>query len=221
MCGLFSTGIPRYDQGTLFMPLDKAQTLTRPAGRASAIVIMLHDQDNAEMVAGALQAPGLTQQTWRDLNSTLLDLLATGQIVYNMMYGIVLLIVAVVLANTLLMAVFERVREMGILAALGMKRRQIMLMYIMEATVIGLGGVAIGVALGAAGVAYLANVGIDIGDMGAAVDGIALGTPMRASFDLPTVIGLSFATLGFTLLASLYPAWFAGRMEPAEALHAQ
>ena len=49
--GIFSTGIPSYDQGTLFMPLDKAQALTRTDGHASAIVVLLHEQDDADAVA--------------------------------------------------------------------------------------------------------------------------------------------------------------------------
>ncbi|MCB9136921.1 MAG: ABC transporter permease [Caldilineaceae bacterium] len=216
--GIFSTGIPAYDQSTLFMTLDKAQALTLTDGHASAIVVMLHDQHDADRVAAALSGSGLKRLTWRDLNSTLIDLLSTGQVIYNIMYAIVLLIVAVVLANTLLMAVFERIREMGILAALGMKRNQIMLMYVLEAFIIGLFGVAIGLALGGVGVAYLARNGIYIGDVGASVEGMALGTSMHATFDAGMTFWLSVATLGFTLIASLYPAWFAGRMEPAEAL---
>ncbi len=217
--GLFSTGIPSYDQGTLFLPLNKAQAFTRTDGHASAIVMLLQAQEQADTVAARFQLPGIAALTWQDLNSMMIDLLATGQVVYNFMYGIVLLIVAVVIANTLLMAVFERIREMGILAALGMKRRQIMLLYVMEAAVIGLVGAVIGIGLGAAGVAYLAKVGIYIGDVGASVEGFALGTSMYAQFDLPMVIWLTIATLALTLLGSLYPAWFAGSMEPAEALH--
>jgi len=218
--GLFATGILNYDEGTLFLPLDKAQAFTRTDGHASAVVILLQDQAQADTVAARFQMPDVTQLTWQTLNATLITLLATGQVVYNLMYGIVLLIVAVVIANTLLMAVFERIREMGILAALGMKRRQIMLMYVLEAAMIGLGGAVIGLVLGAAGVAYLANVGIYIGDIGASLEGVSMGTSMYAKFDPIAAIWLTIATLGLTLLGSLYPAWFAGSMEPAEALHA-
>jgi ABC-type lipoprotein release transport system permease subunit len=219
--GLFSTGFPAYDQGAVFMPLAKAQAFTRTDGRASAILVMLHRQEDTDTVATALQTPGFTLLTWRDLNAVLLEALNTGQAMYAIMYGIVLLVVAVVIANTLLMAVFERIREIGILAALGMKRRQIVIMFVLEASIIGLIGIAIGNVLGGAGVAYLSNVGVYIGDMGAAVDNMALGTYMYAKFNPASMAMLSILTLAFTLLASLYPAWFAGRLEPAEALHSQ
>jgi len=219
--GLFSTGFPAYDQGTVFMPLAKAQAFTRTDGRASAILVMLHRQEDTDTVTTALQTPGLTVLTWRDLNAVLLEAVNTGQSMYAIMYGIVLLVVAVVIANTLLMAVFERIREIGILAALGMKRRQIVMMFVLEASIIGLVGIAIGNVLGGAVVAYLAKVSFYIGDMGAAVENMLLGTSMYAKFDPASMAMLSILTLAFTLLASLYPAWFAGRLEPVEALHSQ
>jgi ABC-type antimicrobial peptide transport system permease subunit len=126
--------------------------------------------------------------------------------------------VAVVIANTLLMAVFERIREMGILAALGMKGRQIMLMFLLEATILGMAGIVVGVALGSAGVAYLATVGIYIGEIASSAGGMAVGSTIHAHFVPATFASLSFWTLVVILLASLYPAWFAIRREPAEAL---
>jgi ABC-type antimicrobial peptide transport system permease subunit len=102
-----------------------------------------------------------------------------------------------------------------------MKRGQIMAMFVLEAAILGLVGIAIGIGLGSASVAYFAANGIDIGDIGAATQGIAIGTTMRAQFVPDTFTYLSIATLVIILLASLYPAWFAARMEPVDALHAQ
>jgi ABC-type lipoprotein release transport system permease subunit len=110
----------------------------------------------------------------------------------------------VIIANTLLMAVFERVREMGILSALGMKGAQIRQMFLLEGASLGLAGVAVGAVLGLLGVAYLADTGIPLSDKTAAVAGssFALGTTMRASFDWGTFAALSVATLVIVLLAS-------------------
>jgi len=217
--GLFTTGFPTYDQGTLFMPLAKAQAFTRTDGHASAVVIMLHRQEDADAVAAALQEPGVAALTWRDLNQVVLDLLQTASSIYDMMYAVVLLVVVVVVANTLLMAVFERVQEVGILSALGMRRRQIMVMFLLEAAIIALAGIVLGFGLGAIGVAYLAKVGIYIGDAANSMQGFTMSTRMYGSFDPQTAIALSLWTLALTLVASLYPAWFAARMEPVKALH--
>ena len=218
--GLFDTGFPSYDDNTVFMPLSQAQAFTRAGDRSSAIVIMLHDQDDADKVAAALQSPGISALTWEDLNEIFLEAMKTGIVFYYIMYGIVILIVAVIIANTLLMAVFERTREMGILAALGMKRQQIMVLFLFEAAILALVGIVIGIVLGSLGVAYLANVGIDIGTAAAqSVEGIVFGTTMTGKFVPGEVISLSLWMLGIILLVSLYPAWYAARLEPVKALH--
>lgn len=218
--GLFDTGFPSYDGNTAFMSLSQAQAFTRAGDRSSAIVIMLYDQDDADKVAAALQSPGISPLTWKDLNSILLEAMETGMSFYYIMYGIVILIVAVIIANTLLMAVFERTREMGILAALGMKGRQIMVMFLFEAAILALVGILIGIVLGSLGVAYLANVGIYIGPAASqAVEGIVFGTTMTGKFVPGEVISLSLWMLGIILLVSLYPAWYAARLEPVKALH--
>src|SRR5262249_15819554 len=136
---------------------------------------------------------------------------------------IVMLIVAVIIANTLLMSVFERVREMGILAALGMKGRQILQMFLLEAASLCLAGVVVGVVLGSAGVGYLATVGFSIGDKIATVGGssFALGNTLYARFVPGTFAVLALVLLLIVLLASLYPAWYAARLEPVEALRAE
>jgi ABC-type lipoprotein release transport system permease subunit len=149
--GLYDTGTPAYDEVTLFLPLSKAQTFTRAGERASAIVILLHDKENADVVASALRAPGLNVLTWHDLNQMILQAVEMSMGIMNLMYLVVLAVVAVVIANTLLMSVFERTREMGILAALGMKGRQVLAMFVLEAGTLAMIGVVLGLLLGSMG----------------------------------------------------------------------
>ena len=221
--GLYDTGLPAFDEATIFLPLAKAQAFTRAGERASAVVVLLHDQEDADAVAAALRAPGLDVLTWRDLNQLMLQAMESAMGFLYLIYLIVLAIVAVVVANTLLMSVFERTREMGILAALGMKGRQIMAMFIIESAALGALGVILGVLLGSLGVYYLATEGIYLGDIDMAnavsVD-IAYGETMYAAFQWADTAVLSAVCLIIILLASLYPAWFATRREPIDALRA-
>jgi ABC-type lipoprotein release transport system permease subunit len=221
--GLYNTSVASYDETRVFLPLSKAQAFTRTEGHASAIFILLDRQEDADTVAAALRAPGFSVLTWRDLNQVFLQTMQASAIFLNMMNLVVLAVVAVVIANTLLMAVFERTREMGILAALGMKGRQILAMFLLEAGTLGLAGIILGFLLGLLGVAYLATVGLPIGEAAAAGEAsnmITYGNVLYARFSLPDVASLSAMELIITLLASLYPAWFAARMEPIEALRA-
>jgi ABC-type lipoprotein release transport system permease subunit len=221
--GLYNTSVASYDETRVFLPLSKAQAFTRAEGHASAIFILLDRQEDADTVAAVLRAPGFSVLTWRDLNQVFLQTMQASAIFLNMMNLVVLAVVAVVIANTLLMAVFERTREMGILAALGMKGRQILAMFLLEAGTLGLAGIILGFLLGLLGVAYLATVGLPIGEAAAAGEAsnmITYGNVLYARFSLPDTVSLSGLELIITLLASLYPAWFAARMEPIEALRA-
>ncbi|MCP4165938.1 MAG: ABC transporter permease [Chloroflexi bacterium] len=217
--GIYSTGVFIYDDSAMLMPLSKAQAFANTGGRASAVTMWLNDQEEAETVAAALQNPEVKTLTWRSLNEVLLATFETGVSFYLYLYGIVILIVAMLIANTLLMAVFERIREIGILAALGMKGRQITLLFLIEALILGMFGVILGNIIGSMGVAALAANGIPTGDMGAAATNMALGATMNAKFNPGGMISLSIWTIIITLVASLYPAWYASRQEPVEALH--
>jgi ABC-type lipoprotein release transport system permease subunit len=221
--GLFATGIPSYDQSAALLPLAAAQGFTAAGRHASAIVVLLRDQNAADQVAAALRSPETATLTWRDLNHEFLQTMQVAAGFYLVLDAIVILIVAVILANTLLMAVFERIREIGIFGALGMRRGMVLRLFLLEAGLLGLVGIAVGSALGTAVVGYLSTRGIPIGDRTASVGGstLALGTTVHAHFAPGTFAALAVATLVIVVLAALYPAWYAARLEPVVALRAE
>ncbi len=218
--GIFSTNTPAYDQSTIFMPLAKAQVFTATQNHASTIFIMLDNRDLSNSVAAALTSPGYQVLTWQTMNDLVLETeqLANGYMV--LIYLIVLAITATVIVNTLIMAVYERTREIGILAALGMKGRRIMGLFLAEASMLAIAGIAFGVVLGWLVCAYFAKVGFYIGNIGTNYQ-FLLGDRIYAMLTLSDTITLTIIALVITLIASLYPAILAARLEPVEALHAQ
>ena len=215
--GIYSTRIPSYDENTVFLPLAKAQAFTATENHASTIFILLQNQEQAEPVAQALKSSTLKVLTWRDQNALITQFEDFAGAFLIMFYLIVLGITATVVTNTLVMAVFERTREIGILAAIGMKGRGIMAQFLAEAALLATGGVIGGLVIGGALVAYFTVYGIYIGDYG--VTGLLFEDHIYAHLTLENTITLTVVTYMITLIASLYPARLAAQLEPVEALH--
>lgn len=217
--GIFSTGSSTYDKGIVLLPLAKAQAFSGAGNRASIIFIILQDREQAETVASAITGDAFKVETWQEMNE-LLVLVNDFSNAYIMILNLIILGVTVtVIVNTMLMAVFERTREIGILAALGMKGRQIIALFLSEAALLALGGVIIGLLVGWALSAYFGGVGIYFGDIG--VSGMIFGDRIYPYLMLEDVINLTLTAFIVTLLASYYPAQIASRMEPVEALRAE
>jgi ABC-type lipoprotein release transport system permease subunit len=215
--GIYSTQTNGFDSVTVLLPLGKAQTIAQTENHASTIFILLKDKSQTDAVAAAIQGPGYQILTWTGMNELIIQTedLASGYMV--ILYMIVLAITATVIMNTLIMAVFERTREIGILAAIGMKGRRIMAMFLAESSLLAVGGILMGLVLGLLVVAYFNNFGFYIGNMG--MTGMLIGNTIYADLTLKDTVNLTIITLVITLLAGLYPAVLAARMEPVEALH--
>lgn len=214
--GIYSTQTGGFDSITVFMPLAKAQAITQTENHASTIFVLLKDKAQTEAVAAALQSSNYKVLTWSNMNELLIQTedLANGYIF--ILYLIVLGITATVIINTLIMAVFERTREIGILAAIGMKSRRIMGMFLAESSLLAVGGIIMGLILGWLVVAYFSKYGFYIGNMG--ITGILISDTIYTDLTLKDTVTLTIMALGVTLLAGLYPAMLAARMEPVEAL---
>jgi ABC-type lipoprotein release transport system permease subunit len=114
--------------------------------------------------------------------------------------------------------VFERTREIGILSAIGMKSSSIMAMFFAESGMLGVGGIVMGLTLGGIMVAFFTKYGFYIGSLSAGVTGITLSDRIYAYMTPNDVITLTIVTFIVTLLAAVYPALLAARMEPVDAL---
>jgi ABC-type lipoprotein release transport system permease subunit len=215
--GIFTTRTPGYDESTIFMPLAKAQAITATENHASTIFVLLNNSEDADAVAKALQSNNYKILTWREQNQFVVQFEDFANAFFIIIYLIVLGITATVVTNTLVMAVFERTREIGILSAIGMKGRGIMAQFLAEAALLATGGVIGGLIIGGAAVAYFTIYGIYIGDYG--ITGVLFEDHIYAHLTLTNTINLAIVTYIITLIASLYPARLAARMEPVEALH--
>ncbi|NJN80244.1 MAG: ABC transporter permease [Anaerolineales bacterium] len=215
--GIFTTGTTSYDKGIVFLPIAKAQAFSGAGDHASMIFILLHDREQADVVAAAIPSANFQVKTWTELNALLVLLNDFSNAYITFINLIVLGVTATVIINTLLMSVFERTREIGILTAIGMKGRQIISLFLAEASLLALGGITFGSLAGWALSAYFGKVGVYFGDLGIQ-GGMLLQDRIYPYLTLDAAINLIITAFIITVLASLYPARMASRMEPVEAL---
>jgi ABC-type lipoprotein release transport system permease subunit len=215
--GIYSTNTPGFDGATILLPLAKAQTIAAAEKHASIIFVLLNDIAQTDRVAAALQSPAYQVLTYAQLNPVVLqtEQLANGYM--GFLYLIVLGIAATVIVNTLIMAVFERTREIGILAAIGMRSRSILGLFLAESSLLAVGGIILGLILGGLLLAYFVSHGFYVGNLGLS-SGFLLGTTIYPQPTLTDTINLTIAAFVVTLLAGVYPAMLASRMEPVTAL---
>jgi ABC-type lipoprotein release transport system permease subunit len=159
--------------------------------------------------------------TWREVNPAIAANIAGDRAFTAMLIVIILVVVSLGIASAQLTAVLERHREFGILSALGMKAHQIVSLVLLESVTIGLGGGVVSLLLGGGSAYLLSTKGINLAAMmggDASFGGVLLDPYLYGSFGSWVVwyaFGVSLCT---TVVASLYPAWQATRVNPAEAV---
>lgn len=194
-----------------------AQDLLRMKGQVTSYVIGINDLREAQAVAERVRAvvgEGYEVTTWAELDpQTQTRVTSTGYTL--LVIGLVLfLLVATGIINTMLMSVYERVREIGTMLALGVRRWQVTALFLCEATALGLLSAFVGLGLGWLVVRLIGRHGVHIRPPGG--DETIIYPYVDGRF---LVIVLAFALVG-TVLSALYPAWKAARLRPVEALRA-
>ncbi len=223
VAGIYSLGVPDIEKGMVYMNLTQAQTLYNLRDQVTEVAISLKQVGQEEVLVSNLQAllPQYEVDSWKTLKPEITDTMQVKDS-FTVIFGLVVLIIASIgILNLMLMAVFERTREMGVLAALGWKGRQIMLLFLLEGTMIGAVGGVIGGLISWALVAYLGRVGIDFTfaqEMGG--EAIALlGNYLYPSIPLANIVQHVGSVVIIAAIASLIPAWQASKNEPAKSLH--
>jgi len=220
--GIYDIGVPSLEQQTVYISLGEAQSLYNLNGQTTEVVVTLKQIGDEPAVISALTPAlkGYELETWAQAFPDLANAIGAKSEVMSFFSLIILLIAAIGVINLLLMAVYERTREIGLLSAIGLKPRQVMLLFVLEGVMLGLIGVVIGAVLG-----YLANgliglVGIDYSKFASVTSYTALITGrVYTTFTPISLLTRGLPVLIVAFLASLYPAREASRREPAEALH--
>lgn len=220
--GIFDLGMPDIEKRTVYISLNEAQSLYDLNGVVTEVAVVLKQLGQESKVIEAVEPllPGYEVESWENNFPELQSALGTKGAVMNIFSVIIIMIAGIGILNMLLMAVYERTREIGLLGALGLKPRQISLLFVLEGTLIGLVGVISGIALGLLFNGLLMQVGIDFAQFGNITSYMALlGGPVYPTWGIDKLVARGLTVAIISTLAAFYPASEAAHREPAEALH--
>jgi ABC-type lipoprotein release transport system permease subunit len=221
--GIYDLGMPDIEKRTVYISLSEAQALynmTLHSSTEVAIVLKQLGKEPAVIAALKPALPGYEIDSWETNFPELQSALGTKGGVMNIFSVIILGIAGIGILNLLLMAVYERTREIGLLGALGLRPRQISLLFILEGTMIGLVGVAAGIVLGLFINGVLKQVGLDYSAFSSVTSYMALaGGRIYPQWGVDKLPWRALTVAVISALAALIPAHEAAQREPAEALH--
>jgi lipoprotein-releasing system permease protein len=224
--GIFKSGMYLYDTGLILVSLKGAQDFFQFKDLAGGIGIKIDDVYKAEAVRQDIYRSleieeGYHIRTWVDINQNFLNALKLEKVVMFIVVTMTTVVAAFGIASTMIMSVLSRIKDVGILRSIGASTKSILEIFIFQGLGIGIAGIAMGLVGGIA----LAKSLNKVVDFISGLIGRSLIPKEIYYFDrIPTYINsadismILVCALGISLLASLYPAYYASRILPCEAL---
>jgi len=220
--GIYDIGIASMEKGTSYISLTEAQNLFNLRDQSTEVQITLKrvGLETGVIAALAPALPGYEVESWANNYPELGNAVGRKNIVMDIFSVIIIMIAGIGILNLLMMAIYERTREIGLLGAMGLKPRQIATTFILEGTLIGVVGVIAGIAIGLLTNLSLMQVGMDYSQFAGVTEYMALiSGKVYPTLGLSRLFGRASTILIIAALAALIPAMIASRREPSEALH--
>jgi ABC-type lipoprotein release transport system permease subunit len=219
--GIYQSSSLSFDKMYVYVPLRIEQQMLRVNNRIAEIAVLATSIDSVDVMKKEFEAklrPAYEVLTYRDI---LPSLVSQIEMMNSMMYLFYVIIGAALIfgiINTFLMAVYERIHEFGILKSIGMKNIYLLAMIELEALFLGLIGCLIGTAIGAGIVSIIGKVGLNLTVFSEALAAFGPGAILYPIIDwLSLGLGAMVIVL-VCLLAALYPARRAMKLEPMQAI---
>ncbi|MCL4535299.1 MAG: ABC transporter permease [Chloroflexi bacterium] len=203
--GIYENG-QAYEDASVAIPLKDAQQLFGKPRQVSLLTIGLHDPGRAGEIAAALEAafPEVVVSKASEATSRMNDF-ATTYAVLNALIGLIVVVGGIVMTNAMLMTVFERTQEIGVLRALGWRRRRVLAMILAESLALSL-------------LSGLAGIGIGVGLNYLLMLAPGYGQYLAPAFTPDLFLKVLALALALGAIGGIYPAWRATGLRPIEAL---
>ena len=221
VAGIYKTSNTTFDGSTIFVRNNDLATLVGVNPEMShEIALLLSDQHNLEettQIIGALN-PDLLTESWKDLSP---EMGYMDDLMGVYMYFIIIIILFALcfaIINTMLMAVLERVKEIGMLMAVGMNKLRVFSMLMLESIFLTLSGGFLGIVLGYILFLFFQKNGIDMSIWGEGLEAMGFAAIIYPEFDYGMIIPIIILVILTGLLSSLYPAYKALKLNPADSI---
>ena len=226
VAGIVNCPNPNVNRTLIMMPFDTASDYLAMEGAATEINIRLPDsadvEAETEAVSRVINGSGLVAMDWKNMAADYLAIAEAKRGGTGIILVLIFIIAAVGISNTMLMAIFERIRELGMMRSLGMPDRRIRSAFIVEAAGIGLIGSVLGIILGILVNLYVVNIGFDFGFIMRDMDiGYRIQSVMRGVWNIDTMVLSFFAGTIISTLVAYFPTGRALKMDIPTCLRHQ
>ena len=218
--GVFEAKLPTQEEGVVFAGKTTVTNMLGIADRVTEVAVIGDDYRNVEPVYREIRERldgDLAVERWTELAAYLGSMLKVMDGFVLVWFVVIFLALSFGLVNTLVMAVFERVREIGLMLALGMRPMAILAQVIVESLLL----LALGLALGTL-LAWLSVLpfedGMDLSSVAAGMEMFGMSSVLYPELRLADIVLANVVVLTLGVLASLSPAWRASRYEPMDAI---
>lgn len=224
VCGIFRTNNDMFETLSVFVPENELRDLTgMTEGTYHRVIAKLDNNDLTDEITPKLREslPRLEVLSWKEIQPDLAMLADMMQQIYGIFMAIILAALAFGIVNTMLMAVLERTREIGMLAAIGMNRRKIFSMIMLESVFLSIVGGIMGMIVSGAVIAATAKHGINLVKYSEGMEAFGYSAYLFPTIDVQFFITTTILIVLTGILSSIYPARKALKLNPVEAIRGE
>lgn len=211
--GVFQSGYYDYDINMVILPLKAVQYLTYGEDITSKIDVTLFNPYKAPEISDKIMAvTGIYSRTWGEMNRNLLSALSLEKTVMIMVFSLIVVIAGFVVWVTLNMLVREKIKDIGIMRAMGFSKKNIMKIFLIQGMILGGIGIVVGTLISLSFLWYIKNNTLDF------ITSIYYLTKIPVEISVKEIAIIIGANLGIIFLSSIFPAYRGAKMETVEAL---
>jgi len=219
--GIFETSNTAFDESCVFVRSDDiSRIMVMDPNSCHEIAVLLDINEELDLADQTIQSklPGLDVKTWREIMPDVSLVESSFGLTMMIFMGVILLALLFGIINTMLMAVLERTKELGMLMAIGMNKFRVFMMILLETVMLSFVGGVCGIVLGWLLNLYFGVKGIDLGAWSTAYKSMGFDTLVYTKLSWSISFEIAVMVIITGIIAAIYPAMKALKLKPAEAV---